>query len=146
MMKYLIDEQDLPIIEGKKWCISSLGYVVAKCNESNKVVYMHRLIMGKPESKCVDHINGDKTDNRRCNLRLCNKGQNLRNTPKRVGEYTSEYKGVHFDKSRKKWKAEITVDYKNKYLGRFDTPIEAAIAYNHAALIYFGEFAQLNKL
>jgi hypothetical protein len=145
-MNYLIDEQDLPLIQGKVWCVSTLGYIVARCKETESTVYMHRLIMGNPEGKCIDHINGNKADNRRCNLRLCDKAQNLRNMPKRIGKYTSLYKGVHFDKNRSKWKAEITFEYKNIHLGRFNSQIEAAKAYNSAALRLFGEFAKLNEI
>ena len=146
MMKYLIDEQDFPLIQGKTWCISALGYVVARCKETKKVIYMHRLIMGNPQGKCIDHINGDKHDNRRCNLRICSKGENIRNGRKRIGDFTSKYKGVFFDKRRNSWRSEITVNYKNKYLGRFFSEEDAAKAYNTAAINFFGEFAKLNVI
>jgi hypothetical protein len=59
---------------------------------------------------------------------------------------TSGFKGVTWDKSRSKWKAHIHIERKIKNLGRFDSPEEAAIAYNEAALKYFGEFAFLNTI
>ena len=57
---------------------------------------------------------------------------------------TSGYRGVYYDKDRDKWKAVAFHNYKKTYIGRFNTPEEAALAYNRAAIIYHGEFAVLN--
>ena len=108
MKEVLLDIENNEILTKRSWCISSLGYVVGRNKETNKVEYLHRIIMGNPKGLCVDHINGNKLDNRKCNLRVCSKGDNLRNTFKRNGEYSSAYKGVHFDKQRKKWKAGLS--------------------------------------
>jgi hypothetical protein len=100
----------------------------------------------------VDHINGDKLDNRRSNLRLATRTENEANKLKRrthAGKATSSrYKGVtkNNDKKRSKpWRAHITnKDDGLTYLGSFATEVEAAKAYNKAALEMFGEFAKLN--
>ncbi len=88
----------------------------------------------------LDHINGDRDDNRICNLRVATKTQNLRNTCKKKTN-TSGYKGVSH--RRNKWRAYITVDWKTKHLGVFNTPEEAHAAYCVAAHKYHGEFARV---
>lgn len=90
----------------------------------------------------IDHINGIRSDNRFCNLRQAERYQNLRNMRSRGG--TSKFKGVSFDPARGKWKAQIQIMGKNKYIGRYASEEEAAIAYNECAAREFGEFARLN--
>jgi len=105
------------------------------------------------KGELADHINGDKLDNRRENLRLATRSQNEMNKRKRVFTQkptSSSYKGVSWMKSRNKWRAVIQVNGKQKSLGTFPgTPEgerEAAKAYNKAAEIHYGEFAHLNEL
>lgn len=106
-------------------------------------VRMHRLIMNAPPEKDVDHINGNGLDNRESNLRLCVQSQNGAN--RGLGRNnTSGFKGVSYHQARKYWKAEIKVNYKPIFLGRFDKAEDAARAYDRAAIEYFGEFAFLN--
>lgn len=85
----------------------------------------------------IDHINRDRDDNRIENLRECNHSQNLGN----MGPRVHKYKGVTFDKKNQKWRAQL-----DGPLGRFSTIEEAALAYNKAAIIHFGEFALLNEI
>ncbi len=102
---------------------------------------MHRQIIGVTGRTEVDHINGDRLDNRRSNLRAATRQQNSWNSgAQRRRSRTSRYKGVSFDKSRGLWTAHIL----NKNLGRFDTEEEAALTYDKAATELFGEFAYLN--
>lgn len=106
-------------------------------------LYMHQLITGYAR---VDHINGNGLDNRRVNLRDSTASQNGGNTlPHRQGK-TSIYKGVYWNKRRQVWIAQITVTYKTRYLGSFDDPIEAALAYDNAALESYGEYALTNGM
>jgi hypothetical protein len=86
----------------------------------------------------IDHINRDRADNRIENLRDATRSQNLGNSIAR----STSLKGAHFDKRRGKWKARITVDYKEIWLGSYNTEAEAHAAYCDAARIYFGEFAR----
>ena len=106
-----------------------------------------------PENMLVDHINRDKLDNRRSNLRLATRTQNEANKRKRRtqsgGRASSKYKGVSFMKGEKRtkpWRATITIEGKVVPLGVYATQEEAALAYNKAAVKYFGEFSKLNIL
>lgn len=90
--------------------------------------------------KEVDHINGNPSDNRICNLRAATHQQNIANGKRRINN-TSGKKGVHkhFDG---RWRARITVDYKTIHLGLFDSVDDAHAAYMHAAKQHYGEFAR----
>jgi hypothetical protein len=111
-----------------------------------KKIYLHRLILGVTDPKTeVDHINGNPLDNRRANLRIATKSENGRNRGAQSNG-KSRFKGVHYEKARNKWRAEICVNKRKIYLGRFDSEIDAAKAYNDAAVSFHGEFARLNNL
>jgi len=101
------------------------------------VVLMHREIF--PEAQYIDHANHDTLDNRRENLRPCSQSQNQGN---RVinKDNKSGYKGVCWNKEKRKWEAKC----KRRHLGRFDSPEEAARAYDASAIKHFGEFAHIN--
>ena len=108
---------------------------------------MHRVILGATKGDQVDHINGNKLDNRRCNLRLCSGSQNQMN--RRAIGGVSKFKGVVWQKRSGAggfWRASITKDGVTKYLGSFSTDLEAAAAYNSAAQELYGAFAAVNDL
>ena len=89
----------------------------------------------------VDHINGNRDDNRIENLRLATRSQNNANA--RIGKNNSSgYKGVTWFKRHGLWRAQITVNRVNKHLGYFKCPKEAHQAYISAAESAFGEFAR----
>ena len=95
--------------------------------------------------KEIDHISGDTLDNRWENLRLVSSTQNKHNAVIR-SDNTSGYKGVSFHKQRQRWAAQIFIDKKHTSLGLHDTALDAAKAYNEAAIEHFGIYANLNKL
>ena len=132
---FIIDKDDISIVDGYLWNKCSDGYL------SSYTGKIHRLIMNADVKEVVDHINGDVTDNRRCNLRICTSQQNSCNRDKSITN-TSGYKGVSSEYG--KWKASIQVNRKIFNLGRFATKEQAALAYNEAAIKYHGEFARLN--
>lgn len=127
-----------------KWQFN--GYARHSVWESGKChyVYLHRLIVDAPLGMEVDHINGNKLDNRRCNLRICLPSQNKKNSQKSPKARISKYKGV--TKRYHRWEASIKTDGKTLHLGYFDTEDEAAMAYNKAAIRLFGEYANPNKI
>jgi hypothetical protein len=141
----LIDAADLPLIEGYNLYATShenVTYVdcLPKPGLNKKRTLLHTLITG---FKMTDHKNRNGLDCRRENMRPCSKAQNSRNAVKHRDAVTSQYKGVHFDKSRNKWSMGICVDRKITRR-RYDTEIEAALAYDALARKHFGEFANLN--
>lgn len=114
-------------------------------SKRGKKVYLHRQIMGYPLGKQIDHINLNKLDNRRENLRICTLEQQILNTnPNKRNK--SGFKGVSWNKLRNKWHAQLSIDKKSIYIGYFSTVQEAAKAYNETALKYHGEFARLNQI
>lgn len=138
----LVDTNDLPAVRKYIWSKAATGY--AQCNVGRaNIVTMHRVILSPPNGMEVDHINGDRLDNRRGNLRVCSSSENSMN---RSGwrDARSVYKGVTFDKVNRKWRAKIRIDKKTVHLGRYVSEMEAALAYDAAAAKAFGEFARLN--
>lgn len=102
--------------------------------------YLHRHVMSAGEGQFVDHANRDGLDNRRCNLRFCTKRQNNWNRSIQTNN-KSGYKGVIWNKQCQKWQARIVLFGKQKHLGLFINPIDAASAYKAAARKHFKEFA-----
>lgn len=101
--------------------------------------------MGARNGEEIDHKNRNPLDNRRENLRYCTHSQNLANKSMQVNSKTG-YRGVDFHKARGKFRARIVVKDRSIHLGRFNTPEEAALAYNIAAKEIYGEFAFLNVI
>jgi hypothetical protein len=150
--KALIDEVDLGRVLPYKWFAhrNKLGYCVMSHTDGikrrSRTAYLHRFILDAPNSMCVDHINGNPLDNRRCNIRLATKQQNAMNQRRHSNNRSSRFKGVWWEARRNKWRAYIRAEGKIKHIGLFDREQDAARAYNLAALHYYGEFANLNQL
>lgn len=143
----LVDDADYEWLNQWKWYCSSEGY--AERDEgrrgNRKRILMHRLILGVSKEFQADHINNNRLDNRRANLRTCTYSEN--NQHRGVSSSnTSGYKGVTFVKVTKKWRATIRVNRVKVELGSYKNIIDAARAYNQAAKKYHGEFAVLNDV
>jgi len=142
----MIDDADFDMVSKSEWCYGGHGYAVR--GHKGKMLLLHRFLMGLApgDGIHVDHINGDPLDNRRANLRICTKAENMRNR-RRNANSTSGFKGVLLmkDTPRKKpWRAQIKTNGRHHRLGYYKTKEEAALAYDAAAKELHGEFARLN--
>lgn len=116
------------------------AYVVA--SHHSLPVKMHRLILGAPDGVLVDHRDRNGLNNCRYNLRLATTSQNAHNQGARGG--SSQFKGVWWKPKVSRWRASITHERKKITLGHFVNEVDAARAYDAAALRLHGEFAVLN--
>jgi hypothetical protein len=117
-----------------------------RSNQELARTIMERLL-ARPLSPAdiVEHVDGDLLNNQRENLRLLGKSALRQRDPLRQNN-TSGYTGVSYDRKRHLWKAYISQQGKRTHLGRFPTATQAALAYNEAALRYFGDHARLNVI
>lgn len=143
--KVLISKGDTPLVSKYRWYVDKDNFV-----KSGAVIYegyssIHRLLAGliKENNLTVDHINHNRLDNRRSNIRAATPSENSCNIRKRSNS-KALYKGVYSVEGSGKYYAQITVRGKCHRLGSFKNPEDAAIAYNFAAIELHGEFASLN--
>lgn len=122
----LVDSSDLPVIKQITWRVGKNGY--ASGWHAGDFVLMHRLLTNAPAGICVDHINGNKLDNRRSNLRLVTHAENLQNRPSLPRNNTSGHRGVSFSKKGRAWVAQAHQSGRTIVIGRFHTKEEAATA------------------
>ena len=147
----LVDESSYSFINRWSWQRHTKGYAYRSFTYGRKgerrciQIYMHRLIARAKKGQQVDHINGDRLDNRKSNLRICSSSENAMNRKKQSG-FSSRYKGVSWNSEISKWVAQIKIKGDQLSLGSFVNEISAAKAYNKAAKIHFGEFACINQL
>ncbi len=148
----LVDDEDYEHLMQWKWHVNAYGYAVRNekswyegVKRKRKILFMHRLINKTPDGFHTDHIDGNTLNNKKNNLRDATRSKNMMNQKKREKCF-SRYKGVCFSKDRQKWQVDIQKNKKSIFIGRFTCEIEAARAYNKAALEHFGEFARLNEL
>ena len=132
-----IDIDDIDKVKEYRWGLYNRGYVICT-NKSNKTS-LHRFIMNCPKDKVVDHINHDKLDNRKCNLRICTQQQNTINKCKSKVN-TSGHTGVSWHKKGNKWQVHICVNNKQMHLGVYDDLEEAIKVRKEAEMKYFGEY------
>jgi virulence-associated protein VapD len=147
--KAIVDEESFEYLKQFNWYFDGKYAARALWNRETKKetkIYMHRDLLKAEKGKIIDHINGDKLDNRLCNLRFATTQQNSMNQTTRTHPKHSKYKGVSYDKSRNKWIAYCVKDNKMYNLGRVNDEKEAARLYNKKALELHGEFARLNVL
>lgn len=137
--EFLIDVEDVSKIQNKMCSINDSGYIM--CNKKR----LHREIMNCSQDVEIDHINGNRLDNRKTNLRICTRQQNAYNLSKRITN-RSGYKGVSLCGFTNKWKSVIGFEKRTITIGRYNTKELAAEAYNKKALELYGDFARLNEV
>lgn len=142
----LVDHEAYTLVAAINWHHTNNGYARGyagkKLGGPGEYVRMHRFILGLSTSdpREVDHINGDRLDNRRANLRICSRTENGRNLTI-YSNNSSGFKGVDWHKGA--WRARIKVNKQSNLLGYFSTSEAAYAAYCEAAKKYFGEFARI---
>lgn len=137
--EFYFDLEDYDKIKDYRWSKGN-GYIVCyKVHNGKKYrVHMHRLIMGldNEDERVVDHINLQRNDNRKENLRICTRSQNQCNTRSR-GKY---YKGVSYRKKEQTYRVVITINKHTYYIGDYKTLDDAIKARKEAEIVYHGEF------
>lgn len=128
-IEFYFDLEDYDKIKNHSWNEDRNGYICTRIK--NKSIKLHRFVLSA--TQIVDHINHNKKDNRKCNLRECTPSQNAMNR--------TNTKGIFFNKSVNKWQAQIQINKKRIYLGIFINKQEAIDARKKAEEKYFGEFA-----
>ena len=140
----LVDDEDFGRCAQFRWYVGRMGYGMRgarKIDGSITTQSLSRFIMNAPDGTHVDHIDGNRLDNRKVNLRFCTNQQNGCNRGKNKNN-KSGFKGVSWNENASKWMATIRFNYKQIHLGYFTDVLDAASAYASAAKKYHGEFAR----
>lgn len=136
-----IDKSDFEKVKHLKWCLCGFNKKYVGSIIQNKSILLHCFLLNKVNNDLdIDHINSDKLDNRKINLRFVTRSQNMMN----VHNCASKHRGVYWSKSHNKWIAEIMINYRKKYLGVYIDLKDAIKARKLAEEKYFGEFACKN--
>ena len=138
----LLDDEDKWLLEKYNWCLGN-GYAVGRVNK--KVKRIHHFIIPKKEGFDIDHINRNRLDNRRCNLRYVTHRENCMNSSMKKNN-TSGFRGVYWRKDTKKWAAWIGFKGKSYHLGSFSIKKLAINKYQSKAKELFGEYLGEVKL
>lgn len=159
----LVDADDFDRISAHRWHLkrkrSQPGRVYAQrtvrvgsgASATKTAVVMHREVMRAEPGEVIDHVSGDTLDNRKANLRRTDSRGNCTNVTRSKNQKRGGYKGVAWNPTAGKWQAQICAGElrpngkrKQIYLGVYEDPLDAALAYDAAARRYFGEFAACN--
>lgn len=140
----IVDDDDFMPLLRYRWHFG--GRYARRADYPNRnLIPMHRQVLSVPDDMDVDHINGNGLDNRKSNLRICTTKENCSN--RKINKNNkSGFKGISWSKKGGAWSASIGVNNKRLHLGYYKNKEDAARAYNHAAKILHGEFANLNKI
>lgn len=138
-----VDDEDYERVKSfGNWQLGTQGYACFMRHGNH--YYIHYVVLPRKEGFAIDHIDGDKLNNQKSNLRYCTLSQNQANRVLNKNN-TSGYKGVTLHETGK-WSARVNINKKRRQLGLFETPKDAALAYNKAMKEHFGDFAKLNNV
>ena len=143
--EFYFDKEDLPKVSKYTWYTDPRGYVKSNAcvdgSRKQKTLYLHRVVMNENDPDVfIDHICGNKMDNRKSQLRRVNNAQNSQNH-KRYKTNSTGVTGVYWNKNKHKWQASISADKKIKYLGLYDTKEAAITARKEAESQLYGDYA-----
>ena len=145
----LVDDEDYEYLNQFKWFTAKnrnafyAVRVLPRKDGKRITIWMHRVILNTPIGMETDHIDHNGLNNTKVNLRVCSRTENGMNRCNNRNS-ASQYKGVCWNKQNTKWTAGIRINGKLKYLGYFDSEIEAAKCYDQAAILHQSGFANLN--
>lgn len=149
----IVSDEDAEIESYGNWVAHKSGnhfYACYRGSTANRPrTWMHALVLERilnrslKKGEIPDHINGDKLDNRRENIRLASRSQNEANKPPR-GNCSSRFKGVCWDREKGLWRCMITINKRRIHIGYYKEEEDAAKAYNSKAKDIFGPFARRN--
>lgn len=144
--QFLFDLDDLWLIKSRSWYKDKDGYLASSYLFNGKLCFLmfHREVMHAPQGLVVDHINQNKADNRKGNLRLCSRSENNMNRPL-FSSNKFGIAGVYYETGRGRWVANIVCNHKRTTIGRFKTKEEAVVARLAKEAELFGEFSPQNK-
>lgn len=130
----LVDDDSYDSLNKFKWSMSVQGYAFRGTGTypEYKIILMHRAVNGTPDGLHTDHINSDRLDNRKCNLRTVTQQENMWNRSANMRPSKTGLMGAH--EKRSKFVAKITIDGKMRYLGTFTHPEDAHAAYLRARI------------
>jgi hypothetical protein len=127
-------------VMGYKFMMNNAGYVMYSSRKDGLCCkLLHRIIMDCPNDMVIDHIDHNKLNNMKSNLRICTKHQNNMNQSKPKNN-KSGVLGVCWCKGKEKWEAHIALNNKRIHLGYFDNLEDASRARKDAEIKYFGEY------
>lgn len=135
-----VDDEEYGELNKIKWCCGD-GYALSTLHINDKkfTLRMHRVILKALKGQCIDHINHNKLDNRKENLRFCSKSENSRNKILRANNI-SGVSGVRWDKQDNKWEVYVAVKNKKIHLGHYENLDNAIAVRKSAEQKYYGEF------
>lgn len=140
----LVDSIDFQDLNQSCWFVSTHGYAIRNTNKDGERTTegMHRVIMQAPKGFDVDHINGNRLDNRRSNLRICTRAENIRNKGVASTKSSSGYKGIR--KNGNRWVVELWANNQSHYFGRYIYLNEAIAVRDKNIKLLHGKFARID--
>lgn len=144
---FIIDYDDYDKVKNAYWGVNKNNYVYGgiRRNGKKECIGIHRYLVDEYSSNFIDHINGDRTDNRKINLRIVDSSQNAQNTPVRI-DNKSGVTGVFWYEPHQKWISYININKKRISLGHYSNFVDAVKARYNAMIKYYGEYARQDQL